>query len=58
MIIAPGQKVFGALLAIAGAVIILTGHWATPDDMIGDLIAGGIMLVFGVVVLLMWNFQH
>jgi hypothetical protein len=24
------------LLAIAGAVIILTGHWATTDDMIAD----------------------
>ena len=41
MIIAPGEKVFGALLAIAGAVIVLTGHWATTDDMIADLIAGG-----------------
>ena len=58
MIIGLGQKVFGALLAIAGTVIILTGHWATTDDMIGDLIAGGIMLAFGVVVLLMWNFQR
>jgi hypothetical protein len=37
VIIAPGKKVFGALLAIAGAVIVLTGHWATTDDMI----AGG-----------------
>jgi len=26
MIIALGEKVFGALLAIAGAAIILTGH--------------------------------
>jgi hypothetical protein len=34
VIIAPGEKVFGALLAIAGAGIILTGHWATTDDMI------------------------
>jgi hypothetical protein len=40
VIIAPGEKVFGALLAIAGAGIILTGHWATTDDMIADLIAG------------------
>ena len=42
MIIAPGEKVFGALLAIAGVGIILTGHWATTDDMIADLIAGGL----------------
>jgi hypothetical protein len=46
------------LLAIAGAVIILTGHWATADDMIGDLIAGGLMLAIGVVVLLMWSFRR
>ncbi len=58
MIIGFRQKVFGALLAIAGTVIILSGHWATTDDMIGDLIAGGIMLAFGVVVLSMWNFQR
>ncbi len=58
MIIALGEKVFGALLAIAGAVIILTGHWATTDDMIADLITGGIMLAFGVVVLLTWSFQR
>ena len=56
--IAPGEKVFGALLAIAGAGIILTGHWATTDDMIADLIAGGLMLAFGVLVLLMWSFQR
>jgi hypothetical protein len=31
VIIAPGEKIFGALLAIAGAAIILTGHWATTD---------------------------
>jgi hypothetical protein len=37
VIIAPGEKVFGALLAIVGAVIILTGHWATTDDLIADL---------------------
>ena len=58
MIIALGEKVFGALLAIAGAVIILTGHWATTDDMIADLTAGGVMLAFGVVVLLTWSFQR
>ena len=58
MIIAPGEKVFGALLAIAGAVIIFTGHWATTDDMIADLIAGLLMLAFGVTVLLMWSFQR
>jgi hypothetical protein len=58
VIIAPGEKVFGALLAIAGAVIVLTGHWATTDDMIADLIAGGLMLAFGVLVLLMWSFQR
>ncbi len=58
MIIALGEKVFGALLAITGAVIILSGHWATTNDMIGDLIAGGLMLAFGVVVLLAWSFQH
>jgi hypothetical protein len=44
------------LLAIAGAVIILAGHWATTDDMIGDLIAG--LLAFGIAVLLMWSFQR
>jgi drug/metabolite transporter (DMT)-like permease len=49
VIIAPGEKVFGALLAIAGAVIVLTGHWATTDDMIADLIAGLLMLAFGVI---------
>jgi hypothetical protein len=58
VIIAPGEKVFGALLAIAGVGIILTGHWATTDDMIADLIAGGLMLAFGVLVLLMWSFQR
>jgi len=47
-----------ALLAIAGVGIILTGHWATTDDMIADLIAGGLMLAFGVLVLLMWSFQR
>jgi hypothetical protein len=46
------------LLAIAGAVIVLTGHWATTDDMIADLIAGLLMLAFGVTVLLMWSFQR
>jgi hypothetical protein len=58
MIVGLGQKVFGALLAIAGAVIILTGHWATTDNMIADLIAGLIMLAFGATVLLMWSFQR
>ena len=58
MIIAPGEKVFGALLASAGAAIILTGHWATIDDMIADLIAGLLMLGFGVMSLLMWSFQR
>jgi hypothetical protein len=58
MIIAPGEKVFGALLAIAGTAIILTGHWATMDDMIADLIAGLLMLAFGVMILLMWSFQR
>jgi hypothetical protein len=57
-IIALAEKVFGALLAIAGAAIILTGHWATTDDMIADLIAGLLMLVFGVTILLMWSFQR
>ena len=56
MIIAPGEKVFGALLAIAGARSS-TGHWATTDDMIADLIAGLLMLAFGVLALLMWSFQ-
>ena len=37
--------------------VILTGHWATTDDMIADLIAGGLILAFGVLVLLMWSFQ-
>jgi hypothetical protein len=54
VIIALGEKVFGALLAIAGAVIVLTGHWATTDDMI----AGLLMLAFGVTVLLMCSFQR
>ena len=58
MIIAPGEKVFGALLAIAGAVIILTGHWVTTDDMIADLIAGLLMLAFGVAVLLIRSLQR
>ena len=58
VIIAPGEKVFGALLAIAGVGIILTGHWATTDDMIADLIAGLLMLGFGVTILLMWSFQR
>jgi hypothetical protein len=58
VIIAPGEKVFGALLAIAGAVIIFTGHWTTTNDMIADLIAGLLMLGFGVTVLLMWSFQR
>lgn len=58
MVIAPGEKVFGALLAIAGAVIVLTGHWVTTDDMIADLIAGLLMLTFGVMILLMWSFQR
>ena len=58
VIIAPGEKVFGALLAIAGVGIILTGHWATTDDMIADLIAGLLMVAFGVVVLLIWSFQR
>jgi hypothetical protein len=58
VIITPGEKVFGALLAIAGAVIICSGHWATTDDLIADLIAGLLMLGFGVTVLLMWSFQR
>jgi hypothetical protein len=58
MIVGLGQKVFGALLAIAGAVIVLTGRWATPNDMIGDLIAGLLMVAMGVAVLLMWSFQR
>jgi hypothetical protein len=33
-------------------------HWATTDDMIADLIAGLLMLAFGVTVLLMWSFQR
>jgi hypothetical protein len=54
-----GEKVFGVLLTIAGAaVIIFTGHWATTDDMIADLIAGLLMLAFGVTVLRMWSFQR
>jgi hypothetical protein len=58
MIVGLGHKVFGALLAIAGAVIVLTGHWATPNDMIGDLIAGLLMIAMGVTILLMWSFQR
>jgi hypothetical protein len=57
MIVGLGQKVFGALLAIAGAVIVLTGHRATPNDMIGDLIAG-LLIAMGVTILLMWSFQR
>jgi len=57
VIIAPGEKVF-ALLAIAAVGIILTGHWAMTDDMIADLIAGLLMLGFGVKILLMWSFQR
>ena len=58
MIVGLGQKVSGALLAIAGAVIVLTGHRATPNDMIGDLIAGLLMVAVGATILLMWNFQR
>jgi hypothetical protein len=58
VIIAPGEKVFGALPAIAGAVIVLTGHWAATDEMIADLIAGLLMLGFGATILLMWSFQR
>ena len=32
MIIALGEKVFGALLVITGAAIILTGHWTKSQD--------------------------
>jgi hypothetical protein len=55
--IAPGEKVFGALQAIAGAAIILTGHWATMDDVIADLIAGLLMLGFGAMILLIGAFS-
>ena len=48
MIIAPGEKVFGALLAIVGAVIILTGQWVTTDDLIADQIAG-LLMVYGLI---------
>jgi hypothetical protein len=58
VIIALGEKVFGALLVITGAAIILTGHWTTTDDMIADLIAGLLMVAGGVTVLLMWSFQR
>ena len=58
VIIALGEKVFGALLASTGAVFILTGHWVTTDDMILDLIAGWVMLAFCAGVLLMWSFQR
>jgi hypothetical protein len=58
VIIAFGEKVFGALLAIVGAVILLTGHWARTDDMITDLIAGLLMVAFGVAVLLTWSFRR
>jgi hypothetical protein len=36
----------------------MTGHWATTDDMIADLIAGGLVLAVGIVVLLRWSFQR
>jgi hypothetical protein len=39
-------------------VIVLTSHWATTDDIIADLIAGLLMLAFGVTVLLTWSFQR
>ena len=58
VIIAPGEKVFGALPAIAGAVIVLTGHWAATDEMIADLIAGGLVHAVGIGVLLRWSFQR
>ncbi len=58
MVIGLGQKVFGALLAIAGVVIILTGHWSAMDDMIGDLFAGLLMVAMGFTILLMWSFQR
>jgi hypothetical protein len=53
----PLEKKSLGLCVIAGAAVILTGHWATTDDMIAD-IAGGLMLAFGVLVLLMWSFQR
>ena len=58
MVIALGEKVFGALLAIARAAIILTDHWETTDDMIADLIAGLLTVAVGVTVLLTWSFQR
>jgi hypothetical protein len=58
VLIGLGQRVFGALLAIAGTVIILTGHWTTPDDMIGDLIAGLIMVATGLMILVTWSVQR
>ena len=58
VILAPGEKVFGALPAIAGAVIVLTGHWAATDEMIADLIAGGLVQAVGIGVLLRWSFQR
>jgi hypothetical protein len=58
VLIGLGQRVFGALLATAGAVIILTGHWTTPDDMIGDLIAGLIMVATGLMILVTWSVQR
>jgi hypothetical protein len=58
VLIGLGQRIFGALLAIAGAVIILTGHWTTADDMIGDLIAGLIMMAIGLLVVVLWSFQR
>ncbi len=58
MIITLGERIFGALLASVGAMIILTGHWVTSDDMIADLIAGLLMLMLGAAVLVMWGFQR
>jgi hypothetical protein len=48
VIIAPGKSLWG-FAGDCRAVIVLTGHWATTDDMIADLIAGPLMLAFGVI---------
>ena len=54
----PWRKSIWGLPAIAGAVIVLTGHWAATDEMIADLIAGGLVHAVGIGVLLRWSFQR
>jgi hypothetical protein len=52
------KKSLGLCWRLPGQRSSSPAHWATTDDMIADLIAGGLMLAFGVLVLLMWSFQR